>query len=91
MLLLSPRALVLSPRALVAAISPTAAPSGALSVVLHTAHPSLSLSPLASTLLRVGRGNEGMLQGPILHGPLQVVMHGACLREEALNAGRRCG
>ena len=80
--------LLLSPRALVAAISPTAAPVRS-PVALHTAHPSLSLSPLAFTLLRVGRGNEGMLQGPILHGPLQVVMHGACLREEALNAGRR--
>ena len=36
-------------------------------------------------LLSVLSGNQGVLQRAILHRSLEVVVHAACLREEALN------
>ena len=56
---------------------------------------TLSLQPSqpyqrALASLSVGIGNEGVLEGSVLHRALQVVVHTARLGEEALDASR-CG
>ena len=54
--------------------------------------PVLSLQTLDSKLhplLAVGGGDEGVLQGAVLHRALEVVVHAARLGEETLNTSRR--
>ena len=50
--------------------------------------PAQLVGRCSAHLLCVGASNERMLQGAILHGPFQVMVHLARLRKQALNARR---
>ena len=57
--------------------------------IVSVAEMEAAWTEIADCLLGVGGGDEGVLERAVLHRALEVVVHGARLREEALDACRR--